>query len=469
MTSIRKLAIAVSALITTILCLFVASVNGPSKLDPADIVEAATDKRPSIRVLGEDSSNLQAIESLYKAKPYAGAQIEFNKHSFEDALQKANLDFAQGTGLYDIVLQYNFSLSSFSRNRYVLTVDELKQLVPGAPFAMLERDFFPNVWEEIGWYYKSGSHSITNKEAIGYPFAANTMLLVMNRAMFADPGNRKRFKAETKKELAPPKTWDDFYQLARFFTNKDKGTYGVCLQGQQGGWLYYEWTNFLFGMGGTVMNKERGWGGDQDTQIEIDSPIAEKAADFYVGLRPFNAGDFLAIGASEQKEILLKGNTAMAIVWSDYLWGLVNEGAARGLHFDFTPIPGGKSMIAGGSFYINRKTKDPRAAAEYVLDLLGQDNQQQLMLKGLCSPVQSAYQQDILTQIPYASALREALLHGVYMLEAGPDADAIQAVITEQLQRLWQSDGTARERLEEAKNQIQERRRAIWAAVNSKE
>ena len=105
--------------------LYLIGVCQLEKAASAQTAGASAISPPTIRVLGEDSSNLQAIEALYKSKPFAGAKIDFIKKSFEDALQKANIDFAQGTGLYDIVLQYNFSLSSFSRNRYVLTVDEL--------------------------------------------------------------------------------------------------------------------------------------------------------------------------------------------------------------------------------------------------------------------------------------------------------------------------------------------------------
>jgi ABC-type glycerol-3-phosphate transport system substrate-binding protein len=425
---------------------------------------------PTIRVLGEDSSNLQAIEALNSRTPFPNAKVEFAKHSFEDALQKANLDFAQSTGLYDIVLQYNFSLSSFARHRYVLTVDELKDLAPNAPFDAIEKSLlgFPHVWKEVGWYFKAGSTSEADAIPIGFPFAANTMLLVTNHKLFADAANQERYKTATGRDLAPPTTWDDFRQIAEFFTDKERGTYGVCLQGQHGGWLYYEWCNFLFGMGGTVMAKNRGWACDSATDIEIDNAAAVKAAQFYVALRPFNAGDFLATGASEQKLVLLQGNTAMAIVWSDYLWGLVQEGRAKQLQFDFSPIPGTKSMIAGGSFYINRKSKNARLAAEYVLSLLSDKNQVQLILNGLCSPVRAAYDSAaVAEQVPYSRALRDSLDRGVYMAEAGPDSDAIQTVITEQLQRLWQGEGTAEERLREARKQIEHRRKAIWDAVKS--
>ena len=58
-----------------------------------------------LTVLGENSSNLQAMETLkgnYEKK--SNVKIEFKPNTFEDAFSKANQDFANKTGLYDIVL-----------------------------------------------------------------------------------------------------------------------------------------------------------------------------------------------------------------------------------------------------------------------------------------------------------------------------------------------------------------------------
>ncbi len=214
------------------LCFLMTACERQGTLQPGE-----TPGSPSamIRVLGEDSSNIQAMEALNKEHPFSDARVEFSKHSFEDAMQKANVDFAQKTGLYDIVLQYNFSLSSFARNRYVFTVDELKELVPTASFDAIEADLFPHVWREIGWY-KADPQSPAEPDKVGYPFAANTMLLVMNQRLFNDPANITRYKAETGRELAAPQTWPEFEDLAKFFTDRRQGIFGVCLQGQSGGW-----------------------------------------------------------------------------------------------------------------------------------------------------------------------------------------------------------------------------------------
>lgn len=219
----------------------------------------------TIRVLGEDSSNLQAMREFAPAFQQEMARgnrsvtVEFEPASFEDAGQRANEDFASGRGRYDIVLQYNFSIAEYASKNYVFRTQELIPIVPEGLPKQVEGTFFPNVWREVGYYYRNEADRSAGSEAIGYPFAANTMLLVYNRAFFEDPERQKRYLAQYKRELKPPTTWPEFRDVAAFMTNRSRNECGVALQGKDGGWLYYEWVNVLYGLGGSVMQKEQGW------------------------------------------------------------------------------------------------------------------------------------------------------------------------------------------------------------------
>jgi multiple sugar transport system substrate-binding protein len=430
------------------------------------VISCSSPEPVTITVLGEDSSNLQAMKNAKSAfESRSHIKVDFKAHSFEDALQKANEDFAHKAGKYDIILQYNFALSSFVRNRYVYTLDEIKSLVPQGAQEELEKDIFPAAWQEVGFYYKNALNPQAGTVAVGYPFAANTMLLVYNKSMFEDPENQRAYRLAFNRDLKPPATWEEFRQLAKFFTSPKKTSYGVCLQGGSASWLYYEWSNFLFGMGGTMMQKTRGWEGNDTTNVLLDSPSGLEAARFYVSLKPFNAGDFFSTGAPEQREIMLGGKTAMAIMWSDYVYELVERGKQKGLRFGFSPIPGEKSMLAGGAFYINRNSKHPREAAEYVMYLMDKKIQVELMKHGLCSAVMSAYEDPDIKSLDYAEALKLSLARGVYMAEAGPESNEIQAIVTEHLQRVWRGDESVEVALPIARKEIESKRAEIWASL----
>lgn len=106
-------------------------------------------------------------------------------------------------------------------------------------------------------------------------------------------------------------------------------------------------------------------------------------------------------------------------------------------------------------------------------------NQVKLLRLGLCSPRKSAYEDpDVLRDIPYVPALKQSLERGVYMLEAGPDADAIIVVISDTLQDLWQrqreADATLTRKtiekaLRSAEQEITVQRREIFRQLRERE
>lgn len=359
-----------------------------------------------ITIIGENSSSIQSMQSLqtvYEEK--AGVKLDFKPNSFEDAFNKSNQDFANKTGLYDIVLQYNFSLSSFVRNNYVYNLSELKSESANTNYDF-EKDIFPNVWKEVGFYYKNPkTPSDAESEIISYPFAANTMLLVYNKDLFNDPDQQKKYLAKYGTELKVPSDLKSFKQIAEFFTQPENDLKGVCLQGATGGWLYYEWCSFLQGFNGKVLDKNQGWQGNADTPVLLASESGIAATEYYLSLKPFNAGNFVTTDGVEQRNILKKGNVAMGLIWSDYAWGLIDKGNGEfDERFGFAPTPGSKSMIAGGSYFINRQSKFKKEAFEYVTYLMQKETQVKMIQQGLCAPTLSAYDAPEAQKVPYVLA-----------------------------------------------------------------
>lgn len=81
-----------------------------------------------IRVLAEDSSNIKAISELVpEFTDKTGIQVNIEAVDFATTEARANTDLSQGTGRYDIVLQYNFSLQPYIEKEYV---DTLRELTP---------------------------------------------------------------------------------------------------------------------------------------------------------------------------------------------------------------------------------------------------------------------------------------------------------------------------------------------------
>lgn len=392
-----------------------------------------------ISIIGENTSTIAAItEVKEKFEVDNSVKVITYPYEFGTLSEKSNADLASGTGAYDVIMQYNFALSSFVRNDYVFTIDELKKGMPDTQFAF-ESDIFPNAWKEVGYYYdlKNETGDIIK---VGYPFAINSMILVYNKEMFDNPSNKIAFLEKYGQTLSVPTTWDQFYNIAEFFTRKDKSSYGICMQGASNGELYYEFVNYLFSIGDGVLEKDRGWAGDEKTEVIINSLNNLKALEFYLSLQDFNKGDYFNVDQPLQTKLFKEGNVAMSIMWSDLIYPQVymKEGKEDN-RFGYAPIPGEKSFIGGGVFYINRKSKNPIESFKFILWLFEKENQIEMAKKGLCSPLMSVYDDPEVQKIPYIEAVKNSLQRGVYMMEAGPDADMMSQIITKNVQLAWRN------------------------------
>lgn len=417
------------------------------------IPDAPVDR--NLVVQGEETGNSTSMRDFSRD---SGQSVDYVLDTGPVALQKANQDLSSASGLYDIILQYNFALAPFVRNDWVYNLSETKQLLQGkeVDFAF-ESDLFENVWKEVG-YFQNPDDPAGNPIPIAYPFAASTMVLTYNRAMFDNAANQEKYRAEYGEPLAPPKTWDQLFQIAEFFT-EHTDLKGIVLSGATGGWLYYDWCNYAFGLGGGVMDKQFGWQSSADTPLLIDSAATVDATKFWLSLKPFNAGDFFSTGILEKREILLQEKAPMGIMWSGLIPGMIE---AKPNTFGFSPIPGGKSPISGGSFFLSKSSELSAESAAYVAWLLQPPHQKEMIRMGLISPLKSAYDAEVLKEIPYLQAIVDSLDQGVYMHEAGPDAEVINQTLTKYLQMIWRGDMSAEAGLSEAQREIADKRAKLF-------
>lgn len=422
--------------------------------------------KKKITILGENSSSIQALMSLEAdyEKKHPDIDLEFKPNTFDDAFSKSSQDFANKTGLYDVVMQYNFSLSSMVRNDYVFRIDDLLKSVP-ADEKNFEKDLFPGQWRETGFYYKDGKTPSSGTIKMGYPFAALSVLLMYNKEMFQSATNQSKYKAKYGQDLQVPTNWEDFYKVAEFFTNKTENTSGVCLAGATGGFLYYEFMNFLYNMDGKIMEKERGWEGDENSKIYFDAPQTVKALSYYKSLKPFNSGNFTNIEQFEQMKVMKQGKTAMALVWSDILYPSLKTNDGFDARFGFNLVPGTKSIALGGAFFINKQSKNPEAAAKYIVDMLQPATQIELTKKGLCSPLKVTYLNAEVKKIPYTDPLLNSLTRGGVVIDAGPDAGMISEVVTTYVQKVWAGELSPAQAATQAQQEIVKKRKDIYQTI----
>ncbi|MDJ0921501.1 MAG: extracellular solute-binding protein [Henriciella sp.] len=408
--------------------------------------------RKKIVILGEDLPGSRALEAVASRILGAG-QVSFVLDPYEMMTVKANTDFASRAGNYDVVMQYNTALAPYVQNDYIVPVSEFSDQ---AWVNSLSQYLFEQSWKEIGWYQQAGTQ---DAEPFGVPHSANSMLLCGRRELFEDADNATRFRELFGYDLALPTSWRQLEDVANFFTTSE--TRGIALQGAEY-WNYYEWANFAFGNGGGVMQKDYGWISDENTPLILNSPETIEATERYVRLKNYSQygmpdADFYSTDAGNQISLLRTGNYAMGIVWSDVVFDLVKGQQSWSDDFIFAPIPGSVSMLAGGSYYVNKRSKNIQAAEGLIQSLFDLPLQKELARNGLCVPRRDVYEDpELLSEIPYLDALGKSLARGVYMLEAGIDGDQIISHLSSVLQELFRADGEldVASRLDIAQSQI---------------
>jgi len=186
-------------------------------------------------------------------------------------------------------------------------------------------------WPE-GWARSLVQPLIFGDKLSSIPWHDGPECLVYRADLFADPERRSAFQAQFGRELAPPTTWSDFEQTARFFTNPAAGIYGTVFAAFPDGHnTLYDFALQLWSRGGELL--------DSSGLPHLTSPHAIAALDFYrrilhdpTACHPRSP----ELDSTQSGDLFLAGEVAMMANWFGF--------AARACKAD-SPLVG-KAAIA---------------------------------------------------------------------------------------------------------------------------
>ncbi len=173
---------------------------------------------------------------------------------------------------------------------------------------------------------------------------------------FAKPELRKEFKAKFGRELAPPKTWDEFLQVAKFFQNRvidGKKVYGAYIfteRGSEG--ITMGVTNVLYELNGFV-----------------NSAGAVKGLDLYKQLfKCCTAPGMTNAYMSEGLDAFKSGQVAMQMNWFAFFPGLFKAMGPDKIGFFVNPSgPSGHyTQLGGQGLSVVSYSDNREAALQYV-------------------------------------------------------------------------------------------------------
>jgi len=109
---------------------------------------------------------------------------------------------------------------------------------------------------------------------LGLPYHDGPEVLIYRKDLFDSPKEQATYKAKYGQTLELPKTWQDFHQIARFFTRPHQNLYGTVFAAYPDGHnTVYDFFLQLWTHGGNLF--------DADGKVQITTPQATQALEFY--------------------------------------------------------------------------------------------------------------------------------------------------------------------------------------------
>lgn len=212
-------------------------------------------------------------------------------------------------------------------------------------------------------------------------FPASGMIWLTNyrRDLLENPEEQAAFKAKYGYDLAAPTTWDQYRDVAEFFTRKG----GQTLAGRTLDKDFYGTAQSYSRVQGAITHDYfpimRSFGGDYwDPKTGLCAMTGEpqvKAAEFMKSLVPFNPPDYLGLMWDIQSGYMERGETAISSYWSVRTVRLTNPAEAKvaekGLVVGYAPSPtdGGvpqPTYTGSLSFGINAKANEKQQEAAWA-------------------------------------------------------------------------------------------------------
>lgn len=238
-------------------------------------------------------ANAAAVQSLLPAfKSKFGIDLQIDTQPYDALQQKVFSEFASGSTHYDIVI-----VDTPWAPALVKQLEPLSGYIDNPAVNDMAKvdiaDFIPKVFYDTAVYDKEkanrhidDSSSPASTAAItkvgfdiyGLPIQANALVMGYRKDMFEDPKEKAAYLAQTGKELTVPATWDEFTEVAKFFTRPDEKRYGTTMMAGVGDWATDDFKSLL-----------AGWGGNghlvgDDLKLEFNSPEGVAALQYYQDL-----------------------------------------------------------------------------------------------------------------------------------------------------------------------------------------
>ena len=213
---------------------------------------------------------------------------------FVGQYEKLVTELIARSGAYDLMFFPPYFLGDFVAKKFVLPLESY-----AAKRDPLVNTLLPVFRDTI---------TIKNGKRYALTYDGDILYVYYRRDLWNDPTEKKDFQKKYGYPLAPPKTWDQYLDQARFF-NRPPHLHGTAFYGQRG-FSYGWWANIWAGLGGH-------WFDARTMKTQINSPAGLKALNYLLEMKKVSPPDVLSYGYDALRNAFFLGKFAMCVQWGD--------------------------------------------------------------------------------------------------------------------------------------------------------
>jgi ABC-type glycerol-3-phosphate transport system substrate-binding protein len=389
----------------------------------------------TVLVEGGGLAELQPIADLYEKE--TGTTVKLLELPYDGLYDRIQTELGSGSVSFDVAALDAIWLSAFSDG--VEPLDDLfTEDVKG--------DLFPGLVSEaqVGGHY------------VGMPIFTNSEILYYRTDLFGDPSNKADFEAKYGYPLAPPTTWEQYADVAQFFTRDTDGDgktdlYGTDVKGA----VETEWLATVSQAGESQMVLDPASG-----EVTIDDADHLKALDYYTSLLPYAPDGAAQLDWAGAQNLFYQGKLAMMRFWGHAYTQTPDDAVVKG-KIGAAPMIAGPGGVAGvpGAWYLSVPTagKKQEAAKDFIAFAYEHNDLSIDTSLGLVSRV-SAFesQQDVEGHENYPAILETLNSPATYARPATPKwQEIVNTVLTPMLQKAVEPGADNAALLSDAKKQIE--------------
>lgn len=308
------------------------------------------------------SRSLLMLTQIYERE--CGRKIIFDLFSYHELEKLLYQHSEEKSSYYDGFLMDITWLEGLAESGIVQNLDDFKS---GNPEFF--EGFVEGMLKNLGMYVES---------LYGIPFMSGAQILFYQKDLFENQSLQMRFKRMYGEELAVPRTWAQFNQVAGFFTRKYNGyspvKYGASIPNGRNVYTTISFLSRLWSYGSRIFD-ERG-------NVVIHNSNSIAALKSFVESYQYTSGNELH-SWNDIADEFSAGDSAMAILYDSDAGDINNYTKSKvAKNLGYALIPGSASVLGGWSLGLNRYGKHTKDAENFLLWACGNQNQILLPLLG---------------------------------------------------------------------------------------